>query len=31
MARADLELIRPAAERQISFIACRSKLAEVVE
>lgn len=31
MARADLDLIQPAAERQVSFIACRSKLAEVVE
>lgn len=31
MARADLEMLRPAADRQISFTACRSKLAEVVE
>ena len=31
MARADLDLIRLASAQQISFIACRSKLAEVVE
>jgi HEPN domain-containing protein len=31
MAGSDLEMVRLAAARQISFIACRSKLAEVVE
>ena len=31
MARSDLDVIRLAAAQQIGFIACRSKLAEVVE
>jgi HEPN domain-containing protein len=31
MAHADLEVIRLAAAQQVGFIACRSKLAEVVE
>ena len=31
MARDELSMVRLAAEREVSFTACRSKLAEIIE